>query len=66
MKRFQFAEEVGLRPFNMWADAFDSPQGGQQLGMADGVEKWLEEGQYRFTSFGTDAWFDRTGAVTDT
>jgi uncharacterized protein (TIGR02996 family) len=68
VKRFQFPDGVGITPFNWWADVFDGEEGG--LGghphMRGSVERWLEEGQYRFNFGGDDAWFDRTGEVTDT
>jgi hypothetical protein len=66
VKAFRFPNGSGLTPFNWWAEAYDDqPHGGQDL--QDAVERWLEQGQYRFQfGGGSDAWFDRTGEVTDT
>ena len=65
MKRFQFADGVGLTPFNWWAEAFDGREPAP-YDLRGSVARWLEEGQYRFNLGGDDNWFDRSGEVTDT
>ena len=68
VKRFQFADGVGLTPFNWWAEAFDGQHRSQRAGLENSVGRWLEWGQYRmdFGGAGNDVWFDRSGEVTDT
>ena len=67
MKRFNFADGLGIYPFNWWADVFDGREPAP-YDLRDSVERWLEWGQYRFGfgEQGGDAWFDRSGEVTDT
>jgi len=68
VKRFQFADGVGLTPFNWWADVFDGWEPAPPGHARDSVARWLEEGQYRIglSHPGGDVWFDRSGEVTDT
>lgn len=66
VKQFHFPDGVGLSPFNWWAEAFDGRDSAERLRLQDSVERWLEWGQYRFNFGGDDAWFDRSGEVTDT
>lgn len=68
VKRFQFADGVGLTPFNWWAEAFDGQHRSQRPGLESSVERWLEWGQYRIDVGypGGDVWLDRSGEVTDT
>lgn len=67
VKRFRLADGIGIYPFNWWADAYDGREP-MRPEIREFVERWLELGQYRFgyEAQGADAWFDRTGAVTDT
>ncbi len=66
VKRFQFGDGSGLTPFNWWAGTYDQPNSAERAGLDEAVERWLEEGQYRFAFGGSDAWFDRSGEVMDT
>jgi uncharacterized protein (TIGR02996 family) len=66
VKRFQFADGVGLTPFNWWADVFDGREPAPHAHMRDSVERWLERGQYRYNLGHGDNGFDRSGEVTDT
>ena len=66
VKRFQFADGMGIYPFNWWAECFDGQHQSQRPGLEELVEGWLKDGQYRFNFVGDDAWFDRNGEVTDT
>jgi uncharacterized protein (TIGR02996 family) len=66
VKAFRFPNGAGLTPFNWWAEAYDRPNDPQRAELGEAVERWLEEGQYRFSFAGDDAWFDRDGEVTDT
>jgi uncharacterized protein (TIGR02996 family) len=66
VKAFHFPNGAGLTPFNWWAEAYDGRHRSQRPGLENSVERWLENGQYRFDFGGSDAWFDRTGEVTDT
>ncbi|QJW95334.1 TIGR02996 domain-containing protein [Frigoriglobus tundricola] len=63
VKRFQFADAVGLTPFNTWADVFDGREAGP-YDIRGSLTRWLEEGQYRFTVGGNDHWLDRSGEMT--
>ena len=66
VKRFQFADGVGITPFNWWAESYDTQPRWQRPDLEGSVARWLQAGQYRFNFGGDDAWFDRTGEVTDT
>lgn len=66
VKRFQFPDGVGITPFNWWAEAYDGQHQSQRAELGDAVERWLEEGRYRFNFGGDDNWFNRAGEVTDT
>jgi uncharacterized protein (TIGR02996 family) len=66
VKAFRLPDGAGITPFNWWADTYESLSHPQYGEMVDAVERWLDEGQYRFDFVGDDAWFDRTGEVTDT
>jgi uncharacterized protein (TIGR02996 family) len=66
VKAFRFPNGAGITPFNWWAEAYDGRHEGQRPGLETLVERWLTEGKYRFNFVGNDAWFDRTGEVTDT
>ena len=65
VKRFQFADGVGITPFNWWAETYN-PDHAQHGEMVEAVAGWLEEGQYRIDLGNSDAWCDRSGEVTDT
>jgi uncharacterized protein (TIGR02996 family) len=66
VKRFTFPDGVGITPFNWWAEAYDTLGHPQRSGLDSSVHRWLAEGKWRFNYGGSDAWFDRTGEVTDT
>ncbi len=64
VKAFRFPSGEGIQPFNWWAEAFDRQHRPQRPGHS--VARWLADGQYRFAQGGSEAWFERTGEVTDT
>ena len=63
-KRFQFADGVGITPFNWWADEFDGREPSPHNTRGE-LAQWLEEGRYRFNigGNGDDVWVDRSGEV---
>lgn len=68
VKAFRIPNGAALTPFNWWAGAFDARYQGRHENLNPAsIQRWLEEGQYRFYfGDGNDTWFDRTGEVTDT
>jgi uncharacterized protein (TIGR02996 family) len=66
VKRFRFADGVGINDFNWWADVFNRRNDSRRADLNEALEQWLADGQFEFTWGDTNCWLDRHGVVTDT